>query len=340
MSKETTDLKALEEMDAYEMEANIDAVIAGMGDGEDANSDDVTDDDSGKQDQTESGKPEELTQAKASEAQAAAAEPAPKTTVIKARDGVHELPYSVLEDARREAVTAKQERDALKAQLEQLSQQQAQAKAAESGQQNAAAQPSDKGDEDLAEYEAEFGKEAAEAERKRREHYRQIEQRLATTEKTLQQQQAREAQAEKDARAYQEQDLVATINATIESIPTLDQWRKSDDPLWHAAVAMDQRLQKDPAFANIPMKDRFQAVVDRLTGRTAKNQTIEDPQALLEQKLNKTGTRSPSTLSEIPGGYPSDQTAADEFGRLTAAQFAEKFDRMTPEQQEAYLANL
>lgn len=260
------------------------------------------------------------------------AEDPPAQPVIKTRDGQHDIPYSVLENERRRAADLQRQLNELLA-----------AKASQ-GTQTSTKDPAETGlsaetdEQELVLFEEEFGKDAAEAERKRRERYAKLEQR----QKELEQEVADSRKWREAQKAKSEQDELSEINATIDSIPELQSWRDSGDPMWDAAVALDNRLQKDPAFQNKPLRDRFNAVVEKLTGRKA-NKIEPDQDALLDKKLSESAQRSriaPSSLSDLPGGHVPDQSEYETLERLSTSQIGAKFERMTPEQQNEYLARL
>ncbi|MBL3825160.1 MULTISPECIES: hypothetical protein [unclassified Marinobacter] len=256
--------------------------------------------------------------------------------VVKTRDGKHEIPYSVLERERQKNLDLQRQLDEVKRQ-----QQESREKAPETKDDQNAGQSADKDDFDLEAFREEFGDEAAEAERKRRQKYADMEKRQAQLEKEIEDNRKWREQQEAKAK----QTVESEITEAIDSIPELRDWRDKEDPMWDAAVALDNRLMNDPEFADLPYRDRFVKVVERLTGRTLSDKKTDhkSAEAALDKTLaeqERTGGKPPSSLSDIPGGHAADQSEQDTLERMTTAQLERKFESMTPEQQSEYLARL
>ena len=112
--------------------------------------------------------------------------------------------------------------------------------------------------------------------------------------------------------------------------------------MWDAAVALDNRLMNDPAFKDVPIRERFETVVQRLTGKPSEK-TQPNLEEDVEEKLaekEKAARSAPNSLSDLPGGVPSDQSDNDAVDRMSPAQLETKLTRMTPDEQEAFLARL
>lgn len=252
--------------------------------------------------------------------------------VVVTRDGKHQIPYSVLEQERKRNVELQRELEAARA---------LQAKPAEpqEAKQDQPGQSSDKDKEDLERIREEFGDEAAEAERARREHYAHLMTEQAELKKELEEQKAWRRQQETKT-----QDVVMSeINEAIDSIPQLQQWRDSGDPMWAAAVALDEGLKTDPANQDLSYKERFELVVEKLTGTKPNPKTDEiDTEKVLQEKLAKSESdaRIPSSLSDIPGGQAPAQSEQDSLEQLSTTQLEAKFESMTEAQREEYLARL
>lgn len=248
--------------------------------------------------------------------------------VIVTRDGKHEIPYSVLANERARNVQLQRELEELK-----------KAKAEEAVTEDPSetdGQSTDM-DEDLEFFKEEFGEEAAEAERKRRARYAEMEKRQKELEQKIEENNKWREQLE----TKREDEIVNEVNEAIDSIPQLREWRDSDDPMWQAAVALDNRLSQDPDNSGLSFKERFSMVVERLTGQKPTQKPEQNTKAALEQKLAQTKPSSlPNSLSDIPGGQAPAQSETDSLEALTTSQLEAKFEKMTPEQQAEYLARL
>lgn len=259
----------------------------------------------------------------------------PKPQVLVTRDGKHEIPYSVLEHERNRSRELQRELDAIKAEKASQALQKP-----EAAPQDEPGTSTDMDEESLAAFREEFGDEAADAEIKRRAHYSNLEKRQKDLEKDLQEQK----KWREDQEAKSQQTVLSEINEAIDSIPELRNWRDESDPMWDAAVALDNRLQNDPKFTGLSFRERFGVVVERLTGRKSQNSNTPSAEELLEQKLKQkeqSASRStPSTLSDLPGGQMPDQSVTDTLERLTPSQLEAKFATMTDDQQNEYLSKL
>lgn len=255
--------------------------------------------------------------------------------VVKTRDGKHEIPYSELENARREARELKQ-------QLEELKRQPATAPIE-------TPDTTDTGKVEIDEQALidEYGEELAKPIIALHKQNQQAQQEIAELRQWRQEQaQAKEA------------DEATTVNEAIDTVfadsikpgetSILRQWQESGDPLWDAAVALDNRLIQDPAWADKPHRERFEEVIQRLghapkpaepAGEPTKP---EDLKAKADAKLaEKAGETSiPRSLSDLPGGAPPDQTLIESVERMSPKDIETKLASMTPDQQEEFLARL
>lgn len=254
-------------------------------------------------------------------------EPTDDEKVIVTRDGKHEIPYSVLANERTR-------NNQLQRELDELKKAKAELVSDEPSEQDG--QSSDM-DADLEYIREELGEEAAEAERKRRNHYAELEKRQRELER-----ENAEIKKWREAQEHKQEDAVLTeVNEAIDSIPQLREWRDSDDPMWQAAVALDNRLAQEPDNSGMSFKERFSLVVERLTGQKPNPKPEQINEAELEQKLEKSKPSSlPNSLSDIPGGQAPAQSESDSLELMSPSQLEAKLSKMTNEQQEEYLARL
>lgn len=263
--------------------------------------------------------------------------------VIKTRDGKHEIPYSVLEAERERTRKLNRELEELKAERQRIEEERKQQEKANT--QDDPGQSSDKDTFDLEAYREEFGDEAAEAEKARREQLQEMRDTQKRLEKELESNRTWREQQEAKAKetAQQEEDrLQNEVNEAIDSIPELSKWMNDEDPMWDAAVALDNRLQKDPAFKDYTLKQRFETVVERLTGKQPAPKT-KDLEKDVDEKLaaEEAAARSaPNSLSDLPGGMPADQAESDTLERMTPSQLEAKLAKMSQSEIDEYLSRL
>ena len=251
---------------------------------------------------------------------------------ILSADGKHQIPYAVL----------KQEREARRAAAEQAAElQREQARlqeelqALKQAQKEGIATPTetyDPNDAEIAALEQEFP-EIARANRAAR----------AEIERLRQEMQARDARIEAMASQWEreqstkQQAAMEEIQAAIDANPTLRYLRSEDgDPrLWEVAVAIDQELQNRPAWANKPVAERFQKVVERLAEDfgpvdvPGKYQSVTTKAKPAKPKAEE--DISINTLSDLRGGS-SPESSGVNAEAMTAEQIGDYFLKMDPSQ--------
>lgn len=321
-------------------EDNVEALINGLGtEGEPSPEDDDTDDkaeaDSKKPD--EGDKPEAEDKAKEADDKGEQDKPDDKPEerpVIKTRDGKHEIPYSVLERERREKGELQRQLDEIQRQQQALEQ-----KKPEAPKDPGTGASTDTDEMSIDAIREEYGDEMAKIETDRRQQIADMEQR----QKALEDELTASRKWREDQERKAQQSVVSEVNEAIDSIRELREWRENDDPLWAAAEALDTRLAQTPEWEGKPLRARFEAVVEKLTGRKPNQDTASNDKALdekLAEQERSATTKPPSSLSDLPGGQPPDVSESETLDRMSSAQLEAKFNKMTPEQQEEYLARL
>jgi hypothetical protein len=100
-----------------------------------------------------------------------------------------------------------------------------------------------------------------------------------------------------------------------------------------------------PKFQGLSLKERFEKVAAAYQAATGPIQlpssTPKDMTKEADRKISESASRARlASLSDIPGGAtpPVDERAA--FDNMTSAELGASFERMSDEQQQAYLARL
>ncbi|MBK5943325.1 hypothetical protein [Halorhodospira halophila] len=264
--------------------------------------------------------------------------------VVKTRDGRHEIPYSVLEGARKQASEYQREAERLRQELEQLRQGQAPSKGAQGAPQQDGGSP-DSGEEggteelDLEAFRRDYGDELAKPlevlYRQNQQLREEIERRHQQAEERVQQTEQQRIQAEVD----QAKAAVTDANGK----PVLIEWEQSGDPRYAAAVALDEQLRANPKYQDYSLEDRFREVVKMLGISTASQRNTEDVTAAAARRLQeaeRTSDDTPNSLSDLPGGAAAGASESEEVERMSATQLAEKLERMSDSQREEFLARL
>lgn len=281
--------------------------------------------------------------------------------VILANDGKSTIPYSVLKAARAQAAELKQELEAERARLTELEQRLEKPEDQTTSDQPATEQPKTSVQEgsveekfqqlygkSVSEFADEFGNEMKDVMVRQVTANLEMEQRLAEiAQKQQQLESTEEERAADEAAAIREE-----VQAAIDKVPVLAEWQAAEDQtMWNAAIAVDQTLRENPEWAHASFEDRFKEVARRLGGvsQTQASEKADETPALSKEEMKAKADKAvkdasetvPTSLSEAPGaGAQTPQNEVQKIEHLTPTQLEGMFEKMTPEQQEAYLANL
>ncbi|HQR20114.1 MAG TPA: hypothetical protein PKV98_04570 [Burkholderiaceae bacterium] len=165
------------------------------------------------------------------------------------------------------------------------------------------------------------------------------------------------AQEETEAQALER--IGREVQAAIDSNPALVHWRENNPELYEEAKAFDNTLRAQAVWADRPYSERFDKVVELVVAMhdksvlppsAVKDEPKEDvkpsakltPEQIKAQALAKLNEAAPpvTTITDIPGGKPAEQTENERIDNMTVTQLAAKFESMTPQQQQAYLASI
>lgn len=281
-------------------------------------------------------------------AQAADPEPAGVAT----KDGKHVIPYSVLTDARDRATRAEAaitEANEKVAALERSLQ--AVANGANPGAAPLAAQPA-----------------AASAPAMSDADLDALKEDFPTVYNALKAQQAYlaalEAQVKEgvnfrsEVEAATQRSVEETVQDAIDANPKLAFIQSKDTDAFALAQQFDDTLKNAPGWRNRPMSERFAKVIEMVeqtngaitlpapaskqepTPTTAVADLKAQAKAAAAAAATAAKTGVPTSLSEFPVGDPPAQTETQALEQMSQQQLAEKFMRMTPDQQNAYFASL
>ena len=220
-------------------------------------------------------------------------EPAVKPTIL-ARDGVHTIPYDVLEATRERARQAEER-------AQQLSDQAAKAGQLEKELNDLKQRAVDAGvDESIldgAGLNSDQMKELMEEYPALGRHLQSLTQQISALTTT------REVAAPVSAAP-----VGNVVDIALLQTPELDAWRTGDQDRWEMALKIDGQLQKDPDFAGKSLVQRFQEVQSRVKAAFG-DTPAQDPTAIAAQ-AEKTVAAAAASLP----GSPSDvgSTAAEQ----------------------------
>jgi hypothetical protein len=314
-----TDIDRLDANNPQDMESLIQAISGGSVDPLEATP-------APKATPAEKAEPEPLvTEAKAEPAVPAIEDKAPVAT----RDGKHTIPYSVLEAARaakdKLEADVRSEREQREALAKQLEEKLARIKELEAGtgagQEADAAEAYDlKADLEAIAEEAPYlsgglGKLVA---------------RVEAAEKA-----ASTVQKPSEKQADDKPILPPEVRDAIDAVPVLAHWEASNAQLFAAATEVDNRLRARPEWGNKPMKERFEQVVkimaaeygDSILPPTGSDTTTPKPAAKTLPNAADVGI---NTLSDLPGGTPTSQSALQDMEAASASALANRLTSMGP----------
>lgn len=250
--------------------------------------------------------------------------------------GTGTIPYEVLTGARKQAAQAQAELANTKAKLEETQAElakltQAQAgggKPAGQGQQAGAAEAVVLTDEDLADM--------PEPVQKLARYARSLEGKVAQLETAT-------SRVVDDHAQHQQESTQDAIDA----VPDIAEWQAKGGTLWRAAVEKDEALRSDPAWANKPMRERFDAVAK------AVREEIGLPPRQQKQQQTTTGKPGgaaaaakadvpapPASQSHIPGGGAPALDTTDSIERTSVTGLAARMSGMRDSDIDTLLSNM
>ncbi|UWH29756.1 hypothetical protein KW556_08850 [Aeromonas veronii] len=230
--------------------------------------------------------------------------------VVMAKNGQHTIPYEVLEQARNEA---KQ----LREQLTQAQQAQAERDKLQALLEKNGIDPSVDPDyisqeelEQLAQDYPDLGKS------------------IATIARKLQ-------KLEPQAAPQQVQPSANPARDAMQTIPDLVAWSNSDQDRFDMALAIDERLQADPAWSNKPLTERFTEVARRT--KLAFGDEVIPPAKAPGKAAEKPADHIPSSPSELGQTHHAAPTGVERFGAMSQTELIGEMGAMTDAQMEALL---
>lgn len=308
---------------AAEMEANgIESVLGGRPD------DDTSADQGNGEQATEAAADEEAAAEAGQQSQADTQAAAP--AVDAAGDveapiqggGGKIIPYAVLRETRQRAAEAQQQADAARSEVERL---RAELEAARAGIQNRTEAAPQQGEGD--------------------EVYEDLPEPLANKLRKLDQTQAelnaavaRLAKREAEQVQTEQQSVAEQTQAVIDANPTLAAWQAKGGPEWQAAVAADNRLMQNPAWANKPLAERIAKAAEIAALELGLPTTPAPNVTKPTQTARTTATKPPvASLTDITGGGMPAIDSREYMEGASPAQIAARMNNMTHEELDRWL---
>lgn len=259
----------------------------------------------------------------------------PDKSVVVSKDGKHEIPYSVLAAERENRVRAERMAKDLNDQLEALKQ------AKEAGTDVKSSSVADLVDQDALAELREESPTMADA----------IDKLLAQVV-SLQGEVSKVTPLAEETRREAEIQSQLTVEEAIAAVPKLAYIRTNDPAAFNDIAALDTSLRAQPKWQGKPMQERFDAAVRMYEAANGAIELPTDPKKSaatpadnakkVDAAINKAlaSAKGPNTLSDIPGGGlpATDELASAE--EMSGSQLTVKFESMTQDQQDAFLARM
>lgn len=128
--------------------------------------------------------------------------------------------------------------------------------------------------------------------------------------------------------------VVDNIESEIDNNPDLALWRETDPERWDMAVKIDETLRQSPAYVDVPLGERFKAVVSAVRSIKGDAPTVNDAVARAE-KAASVG-RGINTLSDVGSGTGIENTK-ERIDSMSVADLSAKFANMSEAEMEKWI---
>ena len=230
--------------------------------------------------------------------------------VILAKSGQHTIPYEVLEQSRnevkvlREQLAASQqaqaERDKLQALMEKHGI-------------NPDVDPDDISQEELAQL---------------AQDYPDLGKSIAAIASKLQ-------RLEQQAAPQQVPLAINPVQAALQAVPDLMNWREKDQDRFDFAIIVDEKLQADPAWQGKSLDERFAEAARRT--KLAFGDEVIPPAKAPSKEAEKPTDFIPSSPSALGQTHHAAPTGVERFGTMSQTELIGEMGAMTDAQMEALL---
>lgn len=230
--------------------------------------------------------------------------------VILAKSGKHTIPYEVLEQARNEA---KQLREQLaQSQQAQAERDKLQALMEKHGI-NPDVDPDDISQEELAQL---------------AQDYPDLGKSIAAIASKLQ-------RLEQQAAPQPVTPATNPVQAALQAVPDLMNWREKDQDRFDFAIIVDEKLQADPAWQGKSLDERFAEAARRT--KLAFGDEVIPPAKVPSKEAEKPTDFIPSSPSALGQTHHAAPTGVERFGTMSQTELIGEMGAMTDAQMEALL---
>lgn len=141
---------------------------------------------------------------------------------------------------------------------------------------------------------------------------------------------------ESQAAPQHEQPTANPVQAALQAVPELAQWRDQDQDRFDFALAIDDKLRDDPAWSDKSLEARF-AEVARRTKLAFGDEVVPPPAKAPSEDADKPADFIPSSPSALGQTHHAPVTGMERYGAMSQAELIGEMSAMSEAQMEALL---
>ncbi|QSR73494.1 hypothetical protein [Aeromonas jandaei] len=141
---------------------------------------------------------------------------------------------------------------------------------------------------------------------------------------------------ESQAAPQHDQPTANPVQAALQAVPELAEWRDQDQDRFDFALAIDDKLRVDPAWSDKSLEARF-AEVARRTKLAFGDEVAPPPAKAPSQDADKPADFIPSSPSALGQTHHAPATGMERYGAMSQAELIGEMSSMSEAQMEALL---
>ena len=141
---------------------------------------------------------------------------------------------------------------------------------------------------------------------------------------------------ESQAAPQHDQPTTNPVQAALQAVPELAEWRDQDQDRFDFALAIDDKLRVDPAWSDKSLEARF-AEVARRTKLAFGDEVAPLPAKAPSQDADKPADFIPSSPSALGQTHHAPATGMERYGAMSQAELIGEMSSMSEAQMEALL---
>ncbi|MBL0612248.1 hypothetical protein JD508_18640 [Aeromonas jandaei] len=141
---------------------------------------------------------------------------------------------------------------------------------------------------------------------------------------------------ESQAAPQHDQPTANPVQAALQAVPELAEWRDQDQDRFDFALAIDDKLRVDPAWSDKSLEARF-AEVARRTKLAFGDEVAPPPAKAPSKDADKPADFIPSSPSALGQTHHAPATGMERYGAMSQAELIGEMSSMSEAQMEALL---